>query len=1594
MGQQNGAKNCQNRETGFGLRRLVLLLGTCSLLAVLGAVVLAGNPPPPPPPPPGKVTLTPGGVRYVGAAIERHVLEEDCGAILYRVGCTDTDGAHSLSVSGIGPDNLEYYSESDHNYESPFDECGYILSPTDSDGIAITGICSAHGLSDSGTLVVMKTDLDVAGLSDLDEETEPGRYLPRNSGPYSVSLSLVPEGLPDTHTVNLFWSGNLLMSLDPQMNQPLDGQGALWAPGTQPATVYLWAGDTASAEYVSLDYYAGGGKLTFDWAYVTTVGGDLYVQSLAENEEDDPGKYIGVNDDDDNCNGVPDMEDTYIEDNDMRFIKIIETWPGVPEGETVTLQLTWPGSLKIYETPGKAVEGYPTQSTEITSGKTYDHDDLTEYGTILHKYLYVEGVEAEETTVTLTYTHGASGVVHTDTAKFNVFGVDIDAEGVPDKDELLVGALIGVNNDDDDQDDLVDMNEGQVSYDNDLLPLSLDVQAYGPTTGDTVAISWPVDANIRLFTGGDRTGSVARGTEYSPEALPDTMYVEGFGYENKAVITLQYLHDNVVIHEDNLAVTVFAADLDAQGLADPYEQFEGKFVGVNDDDDNGNGQEDYADTESAGIYEDDFVVLEIMPHSPDNLYDTDTLTLTWSTDRDGVGENRKLKIYESILKKDALGESSEIYSGKSYQLSELGPLQDPTILYAEAFEPGVNYIFLTYRRNGVALHRDVVKVVAVQFKFHWFYADHYPNKKMYVGYNNDDDDKDGVMDAIDTHVVGSSYYPYWQHNSGAEGDNDFQVLTVTYNPGYTDACPVPDTHCLSITWGGVALYKALETDKWLNFQNMSASYGEDSAICALNSFLAGQIAFLVEGTSVGEGYVTLEYYYGGELIYADTMDVRCVETDASSGVEAPFEENPGKLIYLNDDDDDSDGVIDMEDDQVTGENDLCQVGLNVLTGNDFAKVELAWTGEQKIRVFTGADHTGEIFSGQRYDTDAVPSYIYVEAVKPSEHQCDIALVIRYWHQVQMGFAPEARIPEQRIHEDVVMFTAMAVDLEASGLDERDEMNPGAFVRLNSDDDDLDSVADNVDTDGVTGEDDLMTLSIQPVMPVTQPDTDTVELIWSGVKIYSTATKLDGASSSELTSPESFTLSQLPLDLYIEGAASGSGAINLMYMNVGDTVSVSVASPVSVDLDASGIADGEELTIGLRLMSNKDDDDSDALLDDVDSNVVGGDNDLYVITIQDPLPSTLPDTHTVSLNWSGNIRVYETNTKWNADTTSQVASGVEYELSELPLTLYVEGSAAGNDLLTLEYEDSATGVCHRDNLKTTTPVANIMFSGVSDGEEETEGAFLARNIDEDWEDFTGDNDEVYGVTSSIYDSLSRFDNDLVRFYISSFPAGTPECDKVELSWTPSTKILVWSTDTIPLNSWPVEVHSGATYDADNIPREFLVSGAGASSSVRDTTLTVKYKIGETVISEDVVKATVVEVDMDAEGVEEEDEYCYWRAGEVQVPFILGQPQVPDVLTKVTIYDPLPANLSDTDTVSVTWTFPPRINVYEFNAGAYSEISSGQEYSLSQLPKDLYVKSGYGSDGFKGVIRAEYAHGDDEVLVKDVISLKTLPFIPEF
>ncbi|NOX57734.1 MAG: hypothetical protein GXP29_02610 [Planctomycetes bacterium] len=193
---------------------------------------------------------------------------------------------------------------------------------------------------------------------------------------------------------------------------------------------------------------------------------------------------------------------------------------------------------------------------------------------------------------------------------------EINIDGIADEDEEIVGRYIGVNVDDDDDNDVLDKNQaGAVLGEDDLVAIEVSLKGVLDTiTFPNPQISVTVTegaSRIKLYRTADRSQPYDGQPFAIPGDTPATLYVEGIApsvTERDVEITATIVGGFMC--EDIVKFTVVQPDLRPFAKTEDEGRFEGTYLSLNDDDDDSNDVPDYAQGGVLGE-EDDLVPITV-----------------------------------------------------------------------------------------------------------------------------------------------------------------------------------------------------------------------------------------------------------------------------------------------------------------------------------------------------------------------------------------------------------------------------------------------------------------------------------------------------------------------------------------------------------------------------------------------------------------------------------------------------------------------------------------------------------------------------------------------------------------------------------------------------------------------------------------------------------------------------------------------------------------------------------------------------------------------------------------------------------------------
>jgi len=205
------------------------------------------------------------------------------------------------------------------------------------------------------------------------------------------------------------WDGMFVLTMNPSCGYC----GIEWSGGGEPATQqggtwFMTSWDTIGEKTVEVTTCCG-------WDFykdVTVFMLDLDIKDVPDDEEANPGKYICVNNDDDDANGVPDRVNSGPVPNEDDLVEIdLSIEPALDTGFALLMPSYNPGNCPV------KVWLAETKGAEITLPKVWDLSQEA-----LPAKLYVEGYLAGDVGLRLSYNEPAS---QPDIVTFHVVNAEI-----------------------------------------------------------------------------------------------------------------------------------------------------------------------------------------------------------------------------------------------------------------------------------------------------------------------------------------------------------------------------------------------------------------------------------------------------------------------------------------------------------------------------------------------------------------------------------------------------------------------------------------------------------------------------------------------------------------------------------------------------------------------------------------------------------------------------------------------------------------------------------------------------------------------------------------------------------------------------------------------------------------------------------------------------------------------------------------------------------------------------------------------------------------------------------------------------------------
>ncbi|MCK4787229.1 MAG: hypothetical protein KAV87_25945 [Desulfobacteraceae bacterium] len=293
--------------------------------------------------------------------------------------------------------------------------------------------------------------------------------------------------------------------------------------------------------------------------------------------------------------------------------------------------------------------------------------------------------------------------------------------------------------------------------------------------------------------------------------------------------------------------------------------------------------------------------------------------------------------------------------------------------------------------------------------------------------------------------------------------------------------------------------------------------------------------------------------------------------------------------------------------------------------------------------------------------------------------------------------------------------------------------------------------------------------------------------------------------------------------------------------------------VQVDVNA-GLSEPNELDPGKYINVNWDDDDDDGWEPDDtppygvytgdkdDPNIEGGDTDFRSFTISispSSIKTDLPDTH-VSVTFGGNVKVWETTTKLDANgVSSEVSSGALFAITDLTKTLYLEGVSGSSDFNDVELKATYLPCDANDIIKVTVFEVDLdgkFGFGPQQGDNERRHRFFQGSSDKNgkisWDDANAD-----GVKDDNDPNCEYFRN-CMECQGTVKPSGVTT--EVEFDFDRKCWVRMWYSSNgidweLELDKTPWQPDDGGDVDEDQSPSPlnhiYQIDGPGLTWRVR-------------------------------------------------------------------------------------------------------------------------------------------------------------------
>lgn len=364
---------------------------------------------------------------------------------------------------------------------------------------------------------------------------------------------------------------------------------------------------------------------------------------------------------------------------------------------------------------------------------------------------------------------------------------------------------------------------------------------------------------------------------------------------------------------------------------------------------------------------------------------------------------------------------------------------------------------------------------------------------------------------------------------------------------------------------------------------------------------------------------------------------------------------------------------------------------------------------QKVSLYAECESGGPILSwvwswpSQSYDREQIDVPEYDRSIA----KCRFGETGTFWFGVT-GYS------EWDSGYDNGIVYVFEMDLDISGVSDEDEEDPGGYICVNDDDDNNNSTPDKDETGTVSGEDDLVEISLAYEPSSLNPGYVELNISNNNIKVWSNDEKGTLVIPNGSDYYKRWSIGTQPSTLWVEGYSAGSAELELLYSSSTnpdhpvypgggyenrDMVKFTV---VGMDLDMSGVVDSDEVSTGgfIALNDNDTDDDDDV---DITDGTVAQEQDLHGIQISMSPSLTIGQVKLEATLGSSKIDIWDGIVKGSGH---HITLPKTWDLSyqTLPATTWgVEGISSSSSLrdveLKLSYIKDSTTI-HSDRIRFT------------------------------------------------------------------------------------------------------------------------------------------------------------------------------------------------------------------------------------------------------------------------------------------------------